>query len=164
MVFVAKGGHGAYPTPGFALFEGRVPKITIGGWTLGGENLIAATDERVVGRVCLGPQWRVPREVVGRFLVLAGIRQEGLEYIGYSRSDIEVLGEQPWLGFKGLWGERVKKAGWSGPPAPSFRSKWDLSDLPLYNSLLEGANHFTHLFQKISRFSHDIRETDKGES
>jgi hypothetical protein len=159
-----KGGHGAYPTPGFALFEGRVPKIRIGGFKLGGDNVIAAADERVVGRFCLAPGWSVPRRMVERFLVFSGVRSEDLEYVGYPRSAIEILENQPWFGFKGQWGERVPKAGWSGPPGPAFVSRWDPSDPSRYNAHLERANDFTHLFQKISRFTHVVRETDKGES
>ena len=164
MSFIVKGGHGAYPTPGFALFEGRVPKIRIGGFKLGGDNVIAAADERVVGRFCLAPGWSVPQKMVERFLVFSGVRSEDLEYVGYPRSAIEILENQPWFGFKGQWGEQVPKAGWSGPPGPAFVSRWDPSDLSRYNADLEHANDFTHLFQKISRFTHVVRETDKGES
>ena len=164
MAFIVKGGHGAYPTPGFALFEGRVPKITIGSWTLGGDNVIAAADERVVGRVCLAPRWSISKEMIERFLVFSGIRPEGMEYVGYSKSAIEVLGNQPWAGFRGLWGERVEKAGWSGPPGPRFVSRWHPSNLNRYNEHLDRSNRFTHLFQKISRFTHTVRETEKEES
>jgi hypothetical protein len=112
-VFVARGAHAGYPTPGYSVH----------GLGLPGDDFLANTDERQIGRLCILPE-DVSEETIRTNLRVANIEVNRLRF-GKWREP-ELVGSQAWRGYKGKWGEDTKYRGWDGPQNPpiSKRPNW----------------------------------------
>jgi len=89
---------------------------------------MADSDERQIGRLCILP------EDVQDELILTNLRfaEINVNKVRFERwQEPELVENQPWLKYKGRWGEDAKFFGWSGPQNPP------ISRPPNKNSLKE---------------------------
>ena len=112
--FVAKGSHGVYPTPGHTFYGLDFP---------GFDAFVGASDERVIGYTCILPE-NIEVDYLKKLLAntkppIGSTNLKDLKWNSY-----EILKDQPWLKYKGLWGEDARDLkGWDGPEGPA-RDKW----------------------------------------
>lgn len=106
-VFVAQGAHGAYPTPGF----------TLHGLGLPGDDFLACTDERQIGRLCILPEG-FNEEIILTNLRVANLEANRVQF-GFWKEP-ELVKAQPWRRYEGKWGEDTKFHGWDGPQRPAI--------------------------------------------
>ncbi len=113
-VFVSLRGHGGYPTPGFTLHGIDLPGI------VSREDILITTDERQLGGTCIVPGG-VNTNNIGAELQSANVNTTNLRF--HKWSSPELVNKQPWLKYKGLWGDASKFKGWSGPQNPPISKK-----------------------------------------
>jgi len=112
-VFIAKGAHGGYPTPGFSV-HGLKPII---------QKVIGQTDYRQIGKLCIFPDYPpVTKDAILKILREADIDTSQTNFLSWEEAVI--LEKQPWLKYKGLWGTKSEYSGWSGPTGPSRKGCW----------------------------------------
>lgn len=120
-VFVARGAHGAYPTPGITVF-GFKPDLPF----LDNIRLLTNTDVRQMGKVCIAPPGTDPDAVRTR-LSAAGLDATGTRFGTWAGPDL--ADAQPWIGYQGSWGAPSPFMGWSGPDAKLVRGGTQMRDL-----------------------------------
>jgi len=120
--FVALGAHGGYPTPGFTLHGLNLPGI------ITRDDFLANSDERPIGHLCLLPE-EIDEDLIRTNLRFANIAVNKLRFGQWQEP--ELVENQPWLEYKGQWGENTKYLGWGGPQNPP------ISRPPNRNSLKE---------------------------
>jgi len=112
-VFIARGAHGGYPTPGFSI-HGLKPLVM---------NVIAQTDCRQIGKICIFPDYHpITKGVIEDKLKDAQIDTSKIRFIPWEEPII--LDQQSWLKYKGLWGTKSKYNGWGGPTGPAQKPYW----------------------------------------
>lgn len=112
-VFIARGAHGGYPTPGFSV-HGLKPLIP---------NVIGQTDYRQIGKLCIFPDDPpVTKKAILDILKEANIKTSQTNFLSWKEP--VVLEKQPWLKYKGLWGTKSEYSGWSGPTGPAQKRSW----------------------------------------
>jgi hypothetical protein len=124
-VFVARGAHGAYATPGFSVH--------------GALDVVAQTDFRQIGNLCLcpadEPQVRTGvRDALRQYRDVSGLTSMNWE-------EPLLLDDQPWLKYKGQWGSRSRYSGWEGPKTPRAACSAEVQDYlksTLFNVLGNG--------------------------
>jgi hypothetical protein len=111
-LFVARGAHGGYPTPGFSVHGLKVFR----------KKIIGQTDYRQIGKLCVLPDYTpVTQNVVDALLKDAGLNARP-SFIPWEEPIL--LEDQPWLKYKGLWGTKSSYEGWSGATGPSRKGYW----------------------------------------
>ncbi|NKB86674.1 MAG: hypothetical protein GKS06_00435 [Acidobacteria bacterium] len=124
-IFIARGAHGGYPTPGHTLFGFNPPII--------GEVLFNA-DERRFGRVCIAPP-DLSSAAIRANVQSAGVDDAALRIGRWSEPTL-ITSAPDWFDFKGLWGQPSSIEGWSGPAAGRLRSGTSRRDLK--NTMAKG--------------------------
>ena len=119
-VFVAQGAHAGYPTPGFTLHGFDVPGIIFR------DDFLTNTDERQIGRLCILPD-DVNEETIRTNLRFANIDANRIQFGRWE--PLELIDTQPWLKYKGKWGEDTKYLGWDGPQNPPLSRPPDRRNL-----------------------------------
>lgn len=115
-VFVALGGHGGYPTPGFSIHGAKFFKTKI----------IAQTDYRQIGKLCILPDYEpVTEDAILKILKDANIDTTNTKFLPWEEPVI--LDKQPWLKYKGLWGTKSEYSGWGGSTGPSLKKCWRMN-------------------------------------
>ncbi len=107
-IFVTQGGHGAYPTPG-TICLGINEKIL---W-LKTKRAIVTTDVRQIGKTAICPPRYRPQLIAA--LEAAGVPTAGLRTAPWPEPQLLTRTDQPWLTYKGRWGQPSPFAGWAGP-------------------------------------------------
>lgn len=111
-VFVTQGAHAGYPTPGFTLHGLDIPGI------ISRNDFLTNTDERQIGRLCILPE-DFDEEKVRQNLRRSNIQNINANNVRFGRwKEPELIENQPWLKYKGKWGEDTKYLGWDGPQNP----------------------------------------------
>lgn len=114
-VFVARGAHGGYPTPGYSIHGIKLLKPKI----------IAQTDYRQIGKLCIFPDYHpVTKEAILNILKEANIDTTKTKFLPWKEPII--LDKQPWLKYQGLWGNRSEYEGWSGATGPACKRCWKM--------------------------------------
>lgn len=117
-LFVARGAHGAYPTPGFSIHGMGLRRIA---------RMIASVDERQIGRTCVLPEdEKVSEELIRTDLRLAKIDANRIKFFKWREP--ELFTNQPWLNFQGKWGQDTGYEGWDGP-----KGAWHGRKINLWN-------------------------------
>lgn len=136
--FVSNGGHGIYPTPGFTMWGAKLP----------GDDLIGATDERVIGYTCI-----IPEEISEKDLKETlkrskpSIDDSNVKFLKWDR--FELFGNQAWLNYKGLWGEDTNRyRGWDGPEGPTRKERY-MIDSDIFYEKLKNALSYGYKEQNI---------------
>lgn len=126
--FVARGGHGVYPTPGYTSYGIQFPFRVM-------DSIALSTDERVIGYTGILPNdvdlddIREPFEASKPPIDTSNLKI--LRWDSY-----EILKDQSWLKYKGLWGEDTNRKGWDGPEGP-LRDRWRLDSANIRRRLRE---------------------------
>jgi hypothetical protein len=125
-VFVANGAHGGYPTPGFSIHGTKIFKTKI----------IAQTDYRKIGKLCIFPDYEpVKKTILIDLLKEAGIATSKTQFLPWEEP--LVLEKQPGLKYKGLWGTKSEYEGWSGPTGPAQKSSWRMDQRRIKRALVK---------------------------
>jgi len=112
-IFVARGTHGGYPTPGYSI-HGLEPVIL---------KVIAQTDYRQIGKLCIFPDYDpVTKDAILNILQEANMDTSKTKFLPWK--DPVILNKQPWLKYKGPWGTKSKYDGWSGSTGPAQKRCW----------------------------------------
>lgn len=119
-VFVTRGAHAGYPTPGFTLHGLDIPGI------FSSSDFLTNTDERQIGRLCILPE-DLTEETIRTNLRFANIDANRIRFGRWKEP--ELVENQPWLKFKGKWGEDTKYLGWDGPQNPPLTKSPDKKKL-----------------------------------
>ncbi len=134
-VFVARGAHGGYPTPGYSLHGLNIPDL------LYLEDILVNSDERQIGRLCILPD-NMNEETVRTNLRFANIEVNKLRFGKWKKPELIV--QQPWCKYQGKWGEDTKYLGWDGPQNPLSRE----SDKGNLKSMLAEIKYETRIVVK----------------
>jgi len=125
-VFMARGGHGGYPTPGYSIHGLKALKIRV----------IGQTDYRQIGKVCIFPDYPpVTREAIREILKEAEISPGKVKLLPWKEPIL--LDDQPWLKYKGLWGTKSEYSGWSGSTGPSRKKYWRMDQRRFKRAFME---------------------------
>ena len=128
-VFVAKGAHGGYPTPGYSVHGVKIPKIKI----------VGQTDYRQIGKTCLLPDdSEDTRKAILKKLDEGGIDTSKTRFFKWEEP--VVLENQPWLSYKGAWGAKSDYQGWGGPTGPAQKDYWEMNER-YFKNVFYGAVH-----------------------
>lgn len=125
-VFIARGAHGGYPTPGYTIH---------GGGALG-KTLLAQTDHREIGKYCVFPAVLNTTEIQTK-LDQAGITTDTIQYVPWS--EFIFLDKQPWLEYKGRWGPKSEYDGWGGPEGIKQKKFWRMNQRRFKNTFIDAA-------------------------
>jgi hypothetical protein len=117
-VFIAQGAHGGYPTPGFTVFGFNIPHIP--GIPVTVDDLITNTDERQIGTQCIIPE-DIEQNVIVDKLKESNLKTDRLKFASWKEP--EIISDQPWIKYKGKWGQNTRYQGWDGPSDPPFTQK-----------------------------------------
>jgi hypothetical protein len=104
-VFITRGAHGAYPTPG----------VTLNGLNLPGGDFLASQDEREIGKGCIHPK-TVPQQELRGLLERSGVDAVAFEAVAWPAP--ELVAHQPWRKYRGRWGAPSQYRGFEGPQDP----------------------------------------------
>lgn len=111
-VFIARGAHAGYPTPGFSVhgLDVRAFKRL---------RLLALTDERHIGGPCILPKG-VEENEVRKVLKSAGVDTSQRAPLRFAvwRNPTNLVPWEDWPDYAGRWGAPSQYAGWSGPKDP----------------------------------------------
>ena len=119
-IFIALGAHGCYPTPGFTIHGLDLPGI------ISRDDVIVTTDQRQIGRLCILPD-SVSEELVRTNLRVSDVEVNKIRFGRWKGP--ELIDQQPWLKYKGLWGDDTQYRGWDGPRQPPVTREPDASGL-----------------------------------
>lgn len=147
-IFVARGAHGGYPTPGYSVH---------GGGALG-KKMLAQTDYRQIGKLCVFPDYvPVSEEVIKNILEAANIDTDQLRFLSWEEPVI--LENQPWLKYKGLWGTKAEYEGWSGATGPKQKKCWRMNQRRFKGAFFEAVqgDYKSGLLVKILKNWHGWR-------
>lgn len=101
-IFVSKGGHGCYPTPGYSV-RGIGFKI----------NLPIAFEERSIAKTCLMPKnGIITRNQIKTILDNSEINTQKFRTKQYELIEFH---SEPWAQFEGRWGNRSEYKTWDSP-------------------------------------------------
>lgn len=142
-IFIAQGAHGCYPTPGFTIHGADIPGIIMR------EDFIATTDERRIGRICILPP-DVSEAVIETNLRNSDVEVSELQFGRWKEP--ELVENQPWLSYKGLWGEDTKYIGWDGPGRPAIGKR--TPGTKVLKDLLLGPGKYTSM--TVLRNRHEL--------
>jgi len=114
-VFVAQGGHGGYPTPGATAHGLKVKPVG---------QVLLNTDDRQIARNCILPDGASDEELRA-LLAASDISDQQLVTGRWTAPELvlEKNPTQPWLRYKGRWGQNSKYLGHAGPKRPPITKK-----------------------------------------
>lgn len=122
-IFVSKGGHGCYPTPGYSVRG------------IGQIDLPIAFEERDIGKTCFIPK---PENTGGTsetqikdVLNRASIKTDKLQCIEYELVDFD---SEIWSKFKGRWGNRSDYKTWDSPVSAPNKREFKISKYSFINN------------------------------
>jgi hypothetical protein len=113
-VFVALQAHGSYPTPGFTMHGIDFPRAVTR------NDVLITADERYLGGTCVVPGG-INTDGIRAELEVEDVNVARLRF--YTWKAPELVDNQPWLKYKGLWGDVSTFLGWSGPKNPPISTK-----------------------------------------
>ncbi|NIV14177.1 MAG: hypothetical protein GWN62_23760 [Aliifodinibius sp.] len=145
-VFIARGAHGGYPTPGFSDFG------SIGSFKTNQDNRTFSTmcilppdyDKNMIVEVMKKAKDGPPPENTPNYLK-DYVKSQSKLFDSMKAEDINVLtwdyeyiesgnGDKDWWDYKGLWGEKVNYKGWSGGRGPLFKKGMRLDEAEKKNN------------------------------
>lgn len=124
-IFVSKGGHGCYPTPGYSIRG------------IGLIDLPIAFEEREIGKTCLIPKLenKIDRDKIIKRLKQSNIQSKKLKFMEYELIDFD---SEPWSKFSGHWGNRSELETWDSPISAPFKRRFKINKrnfIKLFNEL-----------------------------
>jgi hypothetical protein len=116
-LFIARGAHGGYPTPGFSL-HGLGANLL-----LKKLRVLAQTDVRQLGRHCVVPRETGLRDAICDALGAARLDSRSTRFRTWTQPEI-IDDDTGWLRYEGRWGPPMPYEGWSGPTGPRRKHYW----------------------------------------
>ena len=113
-IFVSKGGHGCYPTPGYSIRG------------LGPIDLPIAFEEREIGKYCLIPKLKlqIDKDKVTKILDQSEIKTDKLKFMDYELVEFD---SEIWSKFRGHWGNRSELTTWDSPISAPLKDKFKIN-------------------------------------
>ena len=149
-IFIARGAHGGYPTPGFSIHGIKALKTRV----------IGQTDYRQIGGICIYPPTApVSPDALLDILKEGEVDTSGTKFLSWEEP--VHLQNQSWLKYKGLWGSKSEYSGWAGPTGPNCKKYWRM-DQRFFKSALDCASEGDYRGNwvlKIFRNWHGWRKT-----
>jgi len=122
-VFVSRGGHGCYPTPGYSVRG------------IGQFDLPIAFEERDIGKTCLIPKPENSSDVsetqIKDVLNRSGIGTNKLLCMEYELIDFD---SEAWSKYKGRWGNRSDYKTWDSPVSAPLKGEFEINKNKFINN------------------------------
>jgi len=116
-VFLARGSHATYPTPGYTEWIVNIPASKA--------DLIIGEDERALGQTCIIPEFLTGQnrqQIIARLKDLK-ITMKAEKFLEWEAP--KLIEEEEWLKFQGYWGEiHTNKKGWDAWQMPAELRKY----------------------------------------